>query len=59
MNHTATLHTERWYKTNAEGRASLEMMSYPFVLVIVFHDAVMTTELTERNVPKVIKFSPN
>jgi hypothetical protein len=57
--HMATLHMERWYKTDAEGRTKIEMISDPFVLVILYHDAIMTTELAEGNVPKVIKFSPD
>jgi hypothetical protein len=55
----ATLYTEQWYKTDAQGRIGIEMRSDPLVLVILYQDAIMTTELSERDAPKVIKFSPN
>ncbi len=55
----ATLYMERWYKADAQGRTKIEMISDPLVLVVLYHDAVMTTELSERNAPKVIKFSPD
>jgi hypothetical protein len=55
----ATLYTERWYKTDAQGRARIEMVSDPLVLVILHQDTIMTTELSERNARKTIKFSPD
>ena len=55
----ATLHTERWYKPDAQGRIKIEMVSDPLVLVVLYQDAIMTTELSERNAPKVLKFSPD
>lgn len=55
----ATLHMERWYKTDAQGRARIEMVSDPLVLVVLYQDAMMTTELSEHNASKVIKFSPD
>jgi hypothetical protein len=55
----ATLYTERWYKTDAQGRTKIELVSNPLVLLVLYHDAIMTTELAESNAPKVIKFSPD
>lgn len=54
---SATLYTERWYKTDVQGRAKIEMISDPLILVILYKDSIMTTELPERNPPKLIKFS--
>lgn len=56
---TATLYTERWYKTDVQGRVKVEMMSDPMILIILHHDSIMTTELPERNSPKAIKFIPD
>ena len=53
----ATMYTERWYKTDVQGRAKIEMIADPLVLVILYHDSIMTTELPEHNLPKVIKFT--
>jgi hypothetical protein len=55
----ATLYTERWYKTDAQGRIKIEMVSDPLVLVVLYQDAVMTTELSRQSTPKVLKFSPD
>jgi|ERR1035438_2876614 hypothetical protein len=55
----ATLYTERWYKTDAQGRTKIEMISDPLVVLVLYHDAMMTTALSERNLPKVIRFSPD
>ena len=52
----ATLYTERWYKTDAQGRAKIEMTSDPLVLLVLYRDAIMTTEVSD---PKVITFSPD
>jgi hypothetical protein len=55
----ATLYTERWYKTDAQGRTKIEMISDKLVVLILYQDAMMTTSLSERNLPKVIRFSPD
>jgi hypothetical protein len=55
----ATLYTERWYKTDAQGRTKIEMVSDPMVLVVLYKDAIMTTELSQRNALNVLKFSPD
>jgi hypothetical protein len=55
----ATLYTERWYKTDAQGHTKIEMIGDPLVVLVLYHDAMMTTELSVRNPPKVIKFSPD
>lgn len=55
----ATLYTERWYKTDAQGRTRIEMTSDPLVVLVLYHDAVMTTELSERSPSKVITFKPD
>jgi len=56
---TATLSTERWYKTDVQGRAKIEMISDPLVLIVLHHDSAMTMEIPEHNPPKVIKFTPD
>jgi hypothetical protein len=55
----ATLYTERWYKADAQGRIKIEMISVPLVLVILYQDSIMTTELSQGNAPKALKFSPD
>jgi hypothetical protein len=55
----ATLYTERWYKTDAEGRTKIELVSDPLVLIILYDDAIMTTDVSQRNAPRVLKFSPD
>jgi hypothetical protein len=55
----ATLYTERWYKTDAQGRTRIEMVRNPLVLVVLYQDAIMTTELSERDQPSVLKFRPD
>jgi hypothetical protein len=52
-----TLYTERCYKTDAQGRAKVEMVADPLVLIILYQGGIMTTDLSKRNAPKVIKFS--
>ena len=54
----ATLYTERWYKTDAQGRTKIELVSNPLVLIILYEDAIMTTDVSQRNAPIVLKFSP-
>lgn len=54
---SATLYTERWYKTDARGHAKIEMISDPLVVVIPYRDAIMTTEVPEHDPPRVIRFS--
>jgi hypothetical protein len=56
----ATLHTEKWYKADSEGRVKAEMMAdEPVVAVILYQDAIMTTELPSHATGTVIRFSPN
>jgi hypothetical protein len=55
----ATLYTERWYKADAQGRIRIEMVSDPLMLVVLCQDAIMTTEISRSNAPKVLKFSPD
>ena len=52
-----TLYTERWYKTDTKGQAKVEMVADPLVLIILYQGGIMTTELSKRNAPEVIKFS--
>jgi len=55
----ATLYTERWYKMDAQGRTTIEMVSDPLVLIVLYQDAIMTTEVARRKAPIVLKFSPD
>jgi hypothetical protein len=56
----ATLHTEKWYKADSEGRIKVEMMvAEPVMAVVLYHDAIMTTELPAHVVGTVIRFSPD
>jgi uncharacterized surface anchored protein len=45
----ATLHLERWYKTNTQGETEIEIVSEPTVVVIVFGDSVTTREITDKD----------
>jgi hypothetical protein len=45
----ATLHLERWYKTNSQGETAIEIVSEPTVVVIVFGDSVTTREITDKD----------
>jgi hypothetical protein len=49
----ATLHLERWYKTDSRGVAEIELIAEPTV-VVVFGDTLQTTELTMNEKAPVI-----
>jgi hypothetical protein len=53
----ATLYTERWYKTDPQGRTKIEMVTDPLVLIVLYQDAIMTRDVSQRNAPIVLKFS--
>src|SRR5579872_2829876 len=42
----ATLHLERWYKTDKKGTTPIEMVGDPTVVVVVYGDVLLATELT-------------
>jgi hypothetical protein len=45
----ATVHLERWYKTNTQGETEIEIVSEPTVVVIVFSDSLTTREITDMD----------
>jgi hypothetical protein len=51
----ATLHLERWYRTDKNGAAQIELVSDPTVVVVVYGDDLLTTELTQHVVNPVIR----
>jgi hypothetical protein len=51
----ATLHLERWYKTNAQGEAEIEIVSEPTVVVIVFGDSLTTREVSAKDSELILR----
>jgi hypothetical protein len=51
----ATLHLERWYKTNAKGTANIELFGDVTVVVVVYGDVLQTTELGRQNLNPTIR----
>jgi len=51
----ATLHLERWYKTNTHGETEIEIVSEPTVVVIVFDDSLTTREIRDKDVELTLR----
>jgi hypothetical protein len=45
----ATLHLERWYRTNTQGEAEIELTSDPTIIVIVLGDSLTTRETNDKD----------
>jgi hypothetical protein len=45
----ATLHLERWYRTNTQGETEIELTSDPTIVVIVLGDSLATRETNDRD----------
>lgn len=53
----ATLWTERWYKTDANGTAQIEIDADPMILVVVYSGRLLTTRLKGKTSHEVIQLS--
>jgi hypothetical protein len=51
----ATLYLERWYKTDKKGTTSIELVSDHTVVVVIYGDVLLTTELTQHVMNPVIR----
>jgi hypothetical protein len=51
----ATQHLERWYKTDEKGTTPIEMVSDPTVVVVVYGDVLLATELTQNVLNPIIR----
>jgi hypothetical protein len=51
----AKLHLERWYSASTEGKAIIDLVDDPTVVVIVYSGVLQTTELTQDNPNPVIR----
>jgi len=54
----ATLYLQRWYKTDPRGRAQVELVSVPTVLVVVYKGFVTTTEVPSGEKHVTVRFPP-
>ena len=45
----ATLHLERWYKTNAAGETEIELVGEPTVAVVVLGDSLAMREISDKD----------
>jgi hypothetical protein len=53
----ATLHLERWYKLDNNGKADIELVASPTMLVIIHNGNICTTQITATGKHAVIRFS--
>lgn len=51
----ATLHLERWYKTDQAGGATVEVVSDPLILVVIFGKALVTREISSKTLQQIIQ----
>jgi hypothetical protein len=51
----ATLHLERRYKADKKGTATIELVSEPTVVVVLYGDVLLTTELGSHDLKPVIR----
>jgi hypothetical protein len=51
----ATLYMERWYTADDKGIAKIELVSEPTVVVVIYADVLLTTELAQRYSGPVIR----
>jgi len=52
----ARLHLERWYEANAEGAATIDLVSEPSVVLVVYNNTLLTAELDRHDLNPVIRF---
>ncbi len=50
----ATLHLERWYTTDEAGRVTIEQVSDPIVVVIVYKDTLTSLEIGSGAVNPIV-----
>jgi len=55
----ATRSLERWYKTDKEGKARIELTTEPLVLIITFEDILVTTGVTGKNLNPIVHLPRN
>lgn len=55
----ATLYRERWYKLDNNGKADIELVASPTVLVIIHNGKVCTTQVADTENYAVVRFSPD
>ena len=55
----ATLYLERWYKLDNNGKADIQLVASPTVLVIIYNGKICTTQLAHADAHAVIRFSPD
>jgi hypothetical protein len=51
----ATLHLERWYKSDDSGQTTIEVIGNPLVVVIVFENTLVTNEISPETAQKTIR----
>lgn len=51
----ATLHMERWYTADDKGIAKIELVSEPTVVVVIYGDVLLTSELAQHDSSPVIR----
>lgn len=53
----ATLHLERWYKTDDSGGATIEVVGDPLVLVVVSAKTLVTREISSKSTRETIRLA--
>lgn len=56
---SASLHLERWYKLDRNGRSKIELVASPTVLVIIYNGKLFTTQIAQTDTHAVVRFSPD
>ena len=51
---TASIHTERWYKADRQGKVTIELVDKPTVVVIIYDDFLQITELSDGDLNPII-----
>jgi hypothetical protein len=51
----ATLHLQRWYKTDQSGGATVEVVGSPLVLVVIFGKTLVTREVSSKSRQQIIR----
>lgn len=51
----ATSGSERWYKADGRGTATIELVGNPTVVVVIYRDVLLTTELGQDDLSPVIR----
>jgi hypothetical protein len=52
----ATLYLERWYTADKKGTATIELVGEPTVVVVIYGDVLLTTEVAQNKLNPVIRF---